>query len=114
MGYCLLCATLLSYVNLIHQGDSSMPTLVIVDLTPIDKTLLSEYSALAAETLKPFKGRFMAKGAIDVLHGEANHPMKVVIEFPDKDSAKGWYSSAEYQAIIPLREQGMRSQFHLV
>ncbi len=91
-----------------------MKTLVIVDLTPVDKTKLTEYSALAAETLKPFNGHFIAKGAIETLHGEATHPMKAVIEFPDKESAKNWYNSDAYQAIIPLRDSGMESQFHLV
>ena len=91
-----------------------MTSLIIVDLTPIDKTKLSEYRALAAETLKPFNGHFIAKGEIEALHGEAAHSMKAVIEFPDRESARNWYNSVEYQAIIPLREQGMQSQFHLV
>lgn len=91
-----------------------MTSFVIVDLTPIDKTKLAEYSALAAETLKPFNGHFIAKGGIEVLHGDAAHPAKAVIQFPDKESATNWYKSAAYQAIIPLREQGMKSQFHLV
>lgn len=91
-----------------------MANLVIVDLTPLDKTQLSEYSALAAETLKPFNGHFIAKGEIETLHGEATHSMKAVIEFPDKESAKNWYNSTAYQVIIPLREQGMNSHFHLV
>lgn len=91
-----------------------MKTLIIVDLTPVNKTLLTEYSALAAETLKLFNGEFIAKGATESLHGEVTHPMKAVIEFPDKKSATDWYNSAEYQAIIPLREEGMKSQFHLV
>ena len=91
-----------------------MTSLIIVDLTPVDKTTLSEYSALAAETLKPFNGHFIAKGTIETLHGEASHPMKAVIEFPDKESAKNWYNSEAYQAIIPLRETGMKSQFHLL
>lgn len=91
-----------------------MTSLVIVDLTPIDKTQLTEYSALAADTLKPFNGRFIAKGEIETLHGDTVHPMKAVIEFPDKESAKNWYNSDAYQAIIPLREKGMKCQFHLV
>jgi uncharacterized protein (DUF1330 family) len=91
-----------------------MKSLVIVDLTPINKTQLAEYSALAGDTLKPFNGEFIAKGEIEVLHGEAPHPIKVVIQFPDKQSAKDWYNSAAYQGIIPLREQGMECQFHLV
>lgn len=91
-----------------------MTSLIIVDLTPIDKIKLAEYSALAAETFKPFNGRFIAKGEIETLHGDTAHPMKAVIEFPDKESARNWYNSDAYQAIIPLRNSGMTSQFHLV
>ncbi len=91
-----------------------MTTLIIVDLTPLDKTKLAEYSGQAAETLKPFGGSFLVKGVIETLHGESVHQAKAVIQFPDKESAKNWYNSAEYQTIIPLREQGMHSQFHLV
>lgn len=91
-----------------------MTSLVIVDLTPINKQKLGEYSALAAETLKPFNGQFIAKGEINALHGDATHPLKAVIQFPDKESAYNWYHSDAYQAIIPLREQGIKSQFHLV
>ena len=40
--------------------------------------------------------------------------LKVVIQFPDRDSAVNWYNSDAYQAIIPLRGQGMDCQFHLV
>jgi uncharacterized protein (DUF1330 family) len=91
-----------------------MTSLVIVELTPIDKTKLTEYSTRAAETLKPFNGRFIAKGEVEALYGEAIHPMKAVIEFPNKESAKNWYNSGAYQAIIPLREKGMKCQFHLM
>lgn len=91
-----------------------MQSLVVVDLTPVNKAVIAEYSALAAETLKPFNGEFIAKGHIEVLHGEAGHPMKAVIAFPDNESAKAWYNSVAYQAIVPLRDLGMHSQFHLV
>ena len=91
-----------------------MKTLIIVDVTVLNKVKLAEYSALAAETLKPFSGQFIAKGAIEAIHGEAEFQAKVVIEFPDKESAKNWYNSPEYQAIIPLREQAITSQFHLI
>lgn len=91
-----------------------MSALIIVDLTPTDKDRLSTYSALAAETLVPFSGEFIAKGPIEALHGEAAFSTKVVIQFPDRDSAENWYRSEAYQAIIPTRDQGMNSQFHLV
>jgi uncharacterized protein (DUF1330 family) len=91
-----------------------MTSLVIVDLTPLDKEQLAKYSEQAAITLAEFGGQFIAKGGIEVLHGDAVHSVKAVIQFPDKATAKNWYNSAAYQAIIPLREMGMQSQFHLV
>ncbi len=91
-----------------------MTCLVIVDLTPTDKVNLGQYSEQAAKTVAAFDGHFIAKGAIETLHGEAAHPMKAVIQFPDKEAARNWYQSEAYQALIPLREQGMQSQFHLV
>ncbi|WP_133470080.1 DUF1330 domain-containing protein [Paraglaciecola marina] len=91
-----------------------MKTLVIVDLTLIDKAIIAQYSQLAAKTLETYGGQFIAKGPIESLHGDAPYGMKAVIEFPDKQSARDWYSSDAYQAIIPLRNTGMDSQFHLV
>ncbi|GBL05266.1 DUF1330 domain-containing protein [Glaciecola sp. KUL10] len=91
-----------------------MTNLVVVDLTPIDKDKMAQYSALAAETLTPFNGNFIAKGEVDVLSGEVQHKLKVVIQFPNIESAKAWYKSEAYQAIIPLREEAMKSQFHLI
>jgi len=91
-----------------------MTTLIIVDLTPTDSEKLRAYSAQAAATLTPYGGEFLAKGAIEVLHGDASFTTKVVIQFPDRKNAEDWYRSDAYQAIIPTRDQGMDSQFHLL
>jgi len=91
-----------------------MTALIIVDLNPTDKDKLSAYSTMAAETLVAYDGEFLAKGSIEVLHGESVFQTKVVIQFPDRDRAINWYHSAAYQEIIPIRDQGMLSQFHLV
>lgn len=91
-----------------------MSALIIVDLTPTDKEKLTAYSTLAAPTLLAFGGEFLAKGPIEALHGEGAFTTKVVIQFPDRDSAMNWYQSKAYQEIIPVRELGMISQFHLV
>ena len=91
-----------------------MSALIIVDLNPIDKDQMTTYSALAAKTLVPFGGEFIAKGPIAALHGENRYSTKVVIQFPDRSNAEQWYASAAYQEIIPIRNRGMDSQFHLV
>ncbi len=91
-----------------------MSTLIVIDLNPKDKEQLNNYSSLAAKTLAPYQGAFIAKGPIQALHGDAEYPIKVVIQFPDKTKALDWYHSKAYQALIPTRELGMNSQFHLI
>ncbi len=91
-----------------------MNAYITVDLTPTDTDQLSTYSALAAATLVPFGGEFIAKGPIHSLHGSTNFQTKVLIQFPDRESAENWYHSEEYQKLIPTRDRGMESQFHLL
>jgi len=69
---------------------------------------------MAAETLIPYGGIFIAKGPIETLHGESVFKMKVVIQFPNRNDAINWYNSDAYQNIISTRDQGMHSQFHLI
>jgi uncharacterized protein (DUF1330 family) len=43
-----------------------------------------------------------------VLEGEWQHPRTVIIEFPSREAAEGWYQSAGYQEIIGLRHQSSK------
>lgn len=91
-----------------------MTALVVVDLTPTDQDALTTYSAKAAETLSAYGGEFLAKGGIIALHGDSAFSTKVVIQFPSHQHANDWYHSDAYQRIIPTRDRGMDSQFHLI
>jgi len=91
-----------------------MSAYIIVDLSSIDNEKLKQYGTEAAETLASFGGEFLVKRPIEVLHGTAKLPTKVIIEFPDRERASGWYHSPAYQAVIDLRDQTITSQFHLV
>ncbi|GGM21744.1 hypothetical protein GCM10011608_02980 [Micromonospora sonchi] len=54
-------------------------------------------------TLEPFGGRFVVHGpAVTVLEGEWPGSL-VILEFPDREQAQGWYESRAYQEILPLR-----------
>lgn len=54
-------------------------------------------------TLAPFGGEFIVHGGdLAALEGEW-HGDIVIIRFPDRASADGWYASPEYQRILPLR-----------
>ncbi|MBJ7552114.1 DUF1330 domain-containing protein [Marinomonas ostreistagni] len=91
-----------------------MTSFVVVDSTVIDQEKLAEYSKQAKVTLDMYGGRFLAKGKTEVLHGESGYSNKSIIEFPDRESAINWYHSDIYQALISLREQGIRSTFQLI
>jgi uncharacterized protein (DUF1330 family) len=55
------------------------------------------------DTLEPFGGRFIIHGGQnDVLEGDWPGAL-IVIEFPDRASATGWYESPAYQEILHLR-----------
>jgi len=91
-----------------------MSAFIIVDLTPTDPEKAQAYGASAATTIARYDGEFVVKGAIEPLSGGSHHQTKAIIQFADREAALNWYQSDEYQALIPLRDQGMDSTFHLV
>ena len=75
---------------------------------------IEQYLRRIDATLAPFGGRFL-------VHGAATRPVEgecagdlIVIGFPEKDGAAAWYSSADYQAILPLRLSNSRGWAVLV
>lgn len=91
-----------------------MSSYIIVELNVLDAEKLAQYSQLAAPTVAKFGGKFIAKGAAQVLHGDKLFANKVVIEFASDIQAQDWYHSEDYQGLIELRDQAMDSQFQLV
>ena len=91
-----------------------MSAFVVVDLTVRDVEKLTQYSAASTQTLVNFGGEFIAKGGIEALYGKSDYVTKVIIQFPNKEKARNWYESDQYQALIPLRTEGMDCQFHLI
>ena len=62
-----------------------------------------EYLRRIDDTLEPFGGRFLVHGMRQqVLEGDWPGDL-IIIEFPDRASAEGWYASKSYQEILPLR-----------
>jgi len=81
-----------------------MKAFVIAAETINDEALFSEYRKAVPATLEPFGGKFVVRGGkLSLLEGEWPHSRLVIIEFPSREAAEGWYKSAEYQKIIGLR-----------
>jgi len=62
-----------------------------------------EYLQRIDATLDPFGGRFRAHGDDFTVVEGAWGPAVIVIEFPDRERAHGWYESAAYREIARLR-----------
>jgi uncharacterized protein (DUF1330 family) len=73
-----------------------------------------EYLERIDATLSPFHGRFIVHGGTaEMLEGE-RPGILVVIQFPDRDHAQGWYESDAYQQILPLRAKNSDSTVFLI
>jgi len=89
-----------------------MSAYIIIHGTVNDMEKFKAYSEATGPTLKSFGAEILFKGKVsDVITGEHQHKMSAVIKFPDQLSIKKWYSSDEYQALIPLRESAANLVF---
>jgi uncharacterized protein (DUF1330 family) len=66
-------------------------------------------------TLDPFGGRFLVHGAPEREVKEGEWPgALVIIGFPTYESARTWYDSEAYRALIPLRTRHMTGDILLI
>jgi len=82
-----------------------MPYL-IGQITVANPTLWQEYVTGVAESLKPFNASIVFRGKrSQVLAGENERELVVVIKFADRSTLDGWFQSEKYQSLIPLRDR---------
>jgi uncharacterized protein (DUF1330 family) len=92
-----------------------MKAFVVAAETPKDENMFSEYRKAVPATLEVFGGKFIVRGGnLKLLEGEWLHPRLVIIEFPSREAAEGWYRSPEYQKIIGLRLSSAVTNFVIV
>ena len=92
-----------------------MSAYIVANITEmLNPEILKEYSAKNAPILKEYGGKVISAGAPEIMEGDPAGIRSVVIEFADRDAAKGWYNDAAYQEIIPMRQQGCRSTMILM
>jgi uncharacterized protein (DUF1330 family) len=81
-----------------------MKAFVVAAETIKDETMFAAYRKEVPATLEAFGGRFVTRGGgLTILEGEWPHSRLVIIEFPSRAAAEGWYKSEGYQKIIGLR-----------
>jgi len=71
-----------------------------------DADAATRYYHMVVDSLKPFDGRYLARGApAFVLEGDKSPARLAVIEFPTPDHANRWHRSEEYAAARKVREE---------
>lgn len=92
-----------------------MKAYVIVDVDMHDPVLYDEYRKLTPGSLIPFQGKFIVRGgATETLEGDWQPRRIVVLEFPSRELAKGWWSSDEYSHAKSLRQRAAYTKMLIV
>ena len=92
-----------------------MPAYIIVEVDIQDPLAYEEYKKLTPATVDKFGGKFILRGnPVEALEGEWDHDRLVMLEFPNKNSAKDWYYSKEYQEAKKIRSKGSKAKFLLI
>jgi len=65
----------------------------------------SDFASKVEATITPFEGKFLVRTP-EVLHQEGEKGnFTVIIEFPDKEKAMGWFNSEAHQKIVDHRRK---------
>jgi uncharacterized protein (DUF1330 family) len=88
---------------------------VIVQEDIKDEAMFDSYRKQVIPTITAHGGKFIVRGGkFTVVEGSWPMPRLVVIEFPSRAAAEGWYHSPEYQKILPLRLKSGTGNFVIV
>ncbi len=84
-----------------------MPAFFIAQVKVKDGNKFQAY----VSQVKPILAEFGAEGtmrgkAMGSIAGQVTHDAVAVVRFPDMQKLEAAFASAEYQAIIPLRDEG--------
>jgi len=82
-----------------------MPAYVIVNIMVRDPARYEEYKRLASPTVPAYGGRYVARGGpVEIREGAWSPARLVILEFPDLERARAWWSSPEYAPAKAVRQ----------
>lgn len=82
-----------------------MAAYFLAEITIHHPEKMGPYLDKVESTISDHEGIYLARGGdTEVVEGTiGDHPLKVLLQFPTMEKLKGWYYSAEYQAILGNR-----------
>ena len=82
-----------------------MAAYVVAHVDVKDPVRYEDYKRLVLDTMVPFGGRFLVRGATpEILEGDWEPKRLVILEFPDAESARRWWASPRYAAAKAIRQ----------
>ena len=88
---------------------------IVNEITVTDATGYAEYVRRAPPLVEAFGGRYIVRaGAVTAAIGEPPTARIVVVEFPSRQAAADFLASAEYRAILPIRQATSTSRAYIV
>jgi uncharacterized protein (DUF1330 family) len=82
-----------------------------------DPAAARKYAEETPKTLAPFSAQYLVRaggGKIQTVEGDAPKGYLVIIAFDSLEKARGWYYSAAYEAIKPIRQNSTKSRILIV
>ena len=92
-----------------------MPAYWVARSRVIDPVEYKKYTDPLPAIFAKYGAKVLARGGrFQIMEGPEKFHRFVVIEFPSFDQAKGWYDSAAYQKLIPIRQKAASGKSFLV
>ena len=83
-----------------------MPAYIVAHIDVKDPIRYEDYKRLVLDTMTPFNGRFLVRGAApEVLEGAWDPKRLVILEFPDTETARRWWASPGYAEAKAIRQE---------
>lgn len=92
-----------------------MPAYLLVEIDIHNPVEYENYKKLTPASLVPFGGKFVVRGgSAETLEGEGKPGRIVIVEFPNLENARQWWSSPEYEPAKRLRQRIATTRMVLV
>jgi uncharacterized protein (DUF1330 family) len=81
-----------------------MAAYVLAEVEVTNPEGYKEYTAHVPATIARYGGRFLVRGgASEAIEGDWPRIRRVILEFPDMETAKRWWNSPEYEKAKAMR-----------
>jgi len=86
-----------------------MSAFMIATITVNDPAKFQEYLGKTQQVAAPYGAELLCRGRTNqALTGDAvDHGFTVIVRFPSLEKLDAWHASPEYQALVPLRQEGV-------